>query len=156
MGSRSGEACVAFLQYASLDRRQRKPMPNQAKGTFSVRLDPLPLDHQENEVFMLARRRITKTFEGDLTAESRGEMLSAAGRVKGSAGYVALERVEGTLAGKRGAFVLKHDGTMNRGEPSLAVRVVPDSGTDELEGIRGQMRIDIVEGKHFYTFDYEV
>lgn len=131
-------------------------MPNQAKGTFSVRLDTLALDHPENETFMLGRRRITKTFAGDLSAESRGEMLSAAGQSKGSAGYVAIERVEGTLHGKKGSFVLKHDGTMDRGQPSLTVRVVPDSGTHELEGLRGSMQIDIVDGQHFYTFDYEL
>ena len=105
---------------------------------------------------MIGRRRITKTFEGDLTGESRGEMLSAAGQVKGSAGYVALERVEGTLEGRKGTFVLKHDGSMDRGAPSLEVRVVPDSGTGELEGLRGRMQIDIVEGKHLFTFDYEL
>ncbi len=83
-------------------------------------------------------------------------MLSAMTATKGSAGYVAIERVEGTLHGRKGTFVLKHDGSMDRGAPSLEVRVVPDSGTGELEGLRGRMQIDIVEGKHLFTFDYEL
>ena len=98
--------------------------------------------------------RFDKTFEGRLEATSVVHMLSAVTEVKGSAGYVALERVKGELSGRTGSFVLQHSGVMTRGKPELSVTVVPDSGTDELKGIAGKLSIDIVDGKHFYTFDY--
>ena len=97
---------------------------------------------------------IDKTFHGDLAATSRGQMLSAMGAVKASAGYVAIERVTGTLAGRSGSFVLQHAGTMDRGQGSLAVSVVPDSGTEELTGLSGAMSIEITGGEHRYRFTY--
>jgi hypothetical protein len=97
---------------------------------------------------------ISKQFHGELTGTSRVDMLSARSAVQGSAGYVALERVTGSLEGKGGTFVLQHSGTMNRGKAELTVSVVPDSGTDALQGLAGTMTIEIVEGKHFYAFDY--
>jgi hypothetical protein len=82
-------------------------------------------------------------------------MLTAMTAVKGSAAYVAVERVTGTLAGRRGSFSLRHTGIMNRGVPQLTITVVPDSGTDDLAGLSGTMAIDIApDGKHSYRFDY--
>jgi len=102
----------------------------------------------------LGRMSLDKVFRGDLEATSTGEMLSAMGGVQGSAGYVALERVTGTLHGRRGTFALQHSGTMARGARSLTVTVVPDSGTGQLEGLAGTMDI-VIEGKaHSYVFDY--
>jgi hypothetical protein len=97
---------------------------------------------------------IDKQFHGDLEATSQGEMLMAGTEVKGSAGYVAMERVTGTLHGRAGAFTLQHSGTMTRGVPQLSVTVVPDSGTGQLVGLAGKMAIKIADGKHFYEFDY--
>jgi hypothetical protein len=97
---------------------------------------------------------IDKEFKGDLAATSRGEMLMAGTSVKGSAGYVAIERVTGSLGGRAGSFVLQHTGVMNRGTPQLSVSVVPDSGTDQLVGLSGRMAIIIESGKHSYEFDY--
>ena len=97
---------------------------------------------------------LDKQFRGDLDATSKGEMLAANTEVKGSAGYVAMERVTGKLHGRSGTFVLQHSGTMNRGSPQLSVTVVPDSGTDQLEGLEGKMAIKIEGGKHFYDFEY--
>jgi len=99
---------------------------------------------------------LEKQFHGDLVGTSKGEMLTAGTAVKNSAGYVAIERVSGTLNGRRGTFVLQHTGTMNRGAPHLNISVVPDSGTDELAGLTGQMTIKITEGKHYYEFDYAI
>lgn len=93
-------------------------------------------------------------FRGDLEGTSKGEMLTGGTRVKGSAAYVAMERVSGTLNGKRGTFILHHTGVMTRGAPSLAITVVPDSGTGELEGLSGTMSIEIANGKHSYVFEY--
>jgi len=124
-----------------------------ATGPFEVKLAPLTT-HAGQEHATLARMSIDKEFQGDLAASSIGEMLSAMGSVRGSAGYVAIERVSGSLHGKKGRFVLQHNGTMTRGAPSLTVHVVPDSGTDELEGLVGSMQI-VIEGKaHSYIFDY--
>jgi hypothetical protein len=105
---------------------------------------------------MLGRRSIDKQFHGELEATSKGEMLSAGTAVKGSAGYVAIERVTGKLAGRQGSFVLQHSATMNRGQPSLSIAIVPDSGTNELTGLTGKMMIEITDGKHFYDFEYEL
>lgn len=124
-----------------------------ATGPFEVTLTPQPPDDYA-DARSLARLTIDKQFHGDLEATSRGQMLSAMGGVKGSAGYVAIERVTGTLGGRRGTFVLQHDGMMNRGAPTLIVTVVPDSGTDELTGLAGTMTIDITAGKHSYTLEY--
>jgi Protein of unknown function (DUF3224) len=129
--------------------------PYTARGTFEVKLAPQPLHHADADK-QQARMSIDKQFSGDLQAVSRGEMLSAMTGVKGSAGYVAIEHVTGTLNGKSGSFVLQHTGVMNRGAPQLIVNVVPDSGTGQLVGLKGSMTIDIKEGKHFYAFAYSM
>jgi hypothetical protein len=126
-----------------------------ARGPFDVKVTPAPL-HDAGQHPTLARMTLDKRFHGDLDAVSHGEMLSAGSAVKGSAGYVAIERVDGTLSGRRGSFALQHFGTMTRGVPSLTVTVVPDSGTNELAGLAGHMQI-IISGKdHAYEFSYEI
>jgi hypothetical protein len=125
-----------------------------ASGTFEVKLNPQKPDNKEAESANLGRMSIDKSFHGDLEGTSKGEMLSAITDVKGSAGYVAIERVSGTLHGRSGTFVLQHSGTMTRGVPQLSVTVVPDSGTGHLAGLAGVLTIKIAEGKHFYEFDY--
>ena len=127
---------------------------NRATGSFDVKLLPQTDDHTAGT--MLARLTIDKQFRGDLDATSKGQMLAARGLVEDSAGYVALEQVAGTLHGLRGSFALQHSGTMNRGAPSLDLHVVPDSGSGELAGISGSMRIIIENGAHRYEFDYEL
>jgi hypothetical protein len=127
-----------------------------ASGTFDVKLTPQKPDNEVSEAADLGRMTIDKQFQGDLEASSKGEMLSAMGEIKGSAGYVALERVSGMLAGKKGSFVLQHSGIMDRGKPSLTVSVVPDSGTDELKGLSGTMKIIIEGAKHSYDFEYSL
>jgi hypothetical protein len=128
-------------------------MSTHASGTFSVKMNPQP-PYDTADGVTLGRVSINKEFQGDLEATSTVEMLSAMTGVKGSAGYVALERVNGTLHGRAGGFVLQHTGTMTRGAAELSVSVVPDSGSAELTGIAGRMTIEIVEGRHSYTFDY--
>jgi len=128
-------------------------MPKQASGTFEVKLTPQPPDASVPDSG-LGRMTIAKQFHGDLAGESNGQMLAAGTSVKGSAGYVAMERVKGALHGKKGEFILQHSATMNRGEPQLSVTVVPDSGTGELTGLSGKMEITIADGKHSYRFDY--
>jgi Protein of unknown function (DUF3224) len=129
-------------------------MTMHASGTFEVKLNVQKADSKAAESANLGRMSIEKQFDGDLTGTSAGEMLSAGTEVKGSAGYVAMERMNGTLSGRAGTFVLQHSGTMTRGEPQLSVTVVPDSGTGELQGIAGKLAIKIVEKKHFYEFEY--
>jgi hypothetical protein len=122
-----------------------------ASGTFEVKLTPQPGDEQAPGV---GRMSIDKQFHGDLEAVSRGQMLTAVTSVKGSAGYVAIEQVTGSLHGRSGAFVLQHSGTMTRGAPQLIVSVVPDSGSGQLAGLAGTLTITIAEGKHSYDFEY--
>jgi hypothetical protein len=130
-------------------------MPH-ASGTFEVKLTPQKPDSKEAESANLGRMSLDKQFHGDLAATSKGEMLSAMTDVKGSAGYVAIERVTGTLHGKSGTFVFQHSGTMTRGEAQLCVSVVPDSGTGELAGLAGMMTIRIADKRHYYEFDYTI
>ena len=129
-------------------------MTQHAKGTFDVKLTPQKPDNSEAQSANLARMSIDKRFHGDLDASSTGEMLSALTETKGSAGYVAIERVHGTLGGRQGTFILQHNGIMNRGTPQLAVTVVPDSATGELTGLSGSMTIQIEAAQHFYELTY--
>ncbi len=124
-----------------------------AEGTFEVKLSPL-VSNDTAENATLGRLALDKQFQGDLAATSQGEMLTAGTSVEGSAGYVALERVSGTLHGRRGTFILQHNGTMTRGVPELIITVVPDSGTEQLLGLAGNVAINIVDGKHFYALEY--
>ncbi|HEX3695761.1 MAG TPA: DUF3224 domain-containing protein [Polyangia bacterium] len=124
-----------------------------AAGTFTITKNAQP-PYDSGEGVLLGRVSITKRFVGELEGSSSVEMLNALTPVKGSAGYVALERVFGTLHSRVGSFVLQHSGTMNRGQPALSVTVVPDSGTAGLKGIAGAMTIEIVDGQHFYAFEY--
>jgi len=103
---------------------------------------------------MLGRMSIDKQFKGDLEGTSKGQMLTGGTPIRNSAGYVAIERVTGSLKGRKGSFILQHTGMMNRGAPSLVITIVPDSGTEQLEGIRGTMVIKIEGGKHAYDLDY--
>jgi hypothetical protein len=135
--------------------RKEPTLTSTASGTFEVKLTPQPVEDQAADS-NLARLSIDKQFHGDLEGSSKGEMLSAGTSVKDSAGYVAMERVSGTLKGRTGSFVLQHSGTLTRGTPTLVVRVVPDSGTDQLAGLAGTMTIKIESGKHFYEFDYSI
>jgi hypothetical protein len=124
-----------------------------AVGTFKVKLNPLALENISGEP-LLGRLSIDKQFQGDLEAASQGQMLSAGTGTEGSAGYVAIERVSGSLHGRTGTFVLQHSGVMNRGAAQLAITVVPDSGTGELAGLSGEMSIDLADGQHSYEFEY--
>ncbi|CAN5708205.1 DUF3224 domain-containing protein [soil metagenome] len=126
-----------------------------ASGTFEVKVTPQPTGDQSVGV-AIGRMSINKKFQGDLKGTSKGEMLAVGTDVKGSAGYVAMEQVNGTLNGRTGSFTLQHSGTMMRGAPELSVTVVPDSGTGELKGLSGRMSIVIADGKHSYEFEYAI
>lgn len=124
-----------------------------AQGSFEIALTPQPLTDPTADA-TLARLSIDKQFHGDLEGNSKGEMLSAGTQVDGSAGYVAIERVQGTLNGHAGAFTLQHSATMTRGVSQLSITVVPDSGVEQLVGLAGTMEIIITDGAHAYQFDY--
>jgi hypothetical protein len=130
-------------------------MARTVRGEFEVRLRPRGPSDATGGV-LLGRMSISKRFHGPLDASSAGQMLMATTPVDGSAGYVAIERVTGTLAGRRGSFVLQHSGVLTRGSAELSVRVVPDSATGALTGLSGTMTIQIVEGKHTYGFEYSL
>jgi hypothetical protein len=128
-------------------------MTTHASGPFQVTLSPrTPVEGVGDPG--VGRLAIEKQFQGDLEASGQGEMLAVRTEVGGSAGYVAMERVTGTLGGHKGSFALQHSGTMNRGVPHLIISVVPDSGTGELVGLAGTMTIDVSGGGHSYEFDY--
>ena len=130
-------------------------MKSVAKGSFTVQIKPA-VEPDASDGVALGRMTLDKQFEGDLTGTGKGEMLTAMTPVQGSAGYVAIERVTGTLQGRAGSFVFQHTGTMDHGAQSLSITVVPDSGTGALAGIRGTFKLEIVGGRHLYEFSYEL
>jgi len=137
----------------SKDERRDPSMTQKISGAFDVKMIPQTQDGASDAP---ARMLLDKRYHGALDATAQGQMLALMSAVQGSAGYVAIERVIGSLDGKRGSFALQHTGTMNRGAPSLSVTVVPDSGTEGLLGLAGRMHIRIEGGKHFYDFEYSL
>lgn len=131
-------------------RGEGRRMSRRAAGAFEVRMTREP----GGEEAAIGRFALDKTYHGGLEGTSRGQMLSAGAVEKGSAGYVAIEIVRGTLDGRSGSFALQHGGTMTRGSARLTIDVVPDSGTDELEGLTGAMTIRVESGRHEYELDY--
>ncbi len=147
-------ASFAFAQTGA----PAQPQPNKenaltqhARGTFDVKLTPQPSEDKEQPT--LARFSLEKQFHGDLEGSSKGEMLST-GNPQGSGGYVAMERVTGTLSGHSGSFALQHSGTMNHGVPQLTITVVPGSGTGQLAGLSGNFTLTMKDGKHYYDLEY--
>ena len=141
--------CALVFNSAFTQSTQGKVMTNRATGTFEVKMSPQEAD------MSVGRMTIDKQFQGDLVGTSKGQMLMASSEsVKNSAGYVAIEKVTGALNGRRGSFYLQHNGVMTRGAGELTITVIPDSGTDELVGLRGKMNIIIAEGQHSYEFEY--
>jgi len=129
-------------------------MNHHATGLFDVTMQPQPGPEPAAPSATLGRLLLDKRYHGDLEATAQGQMLSAMTETAGSAGYVAIEKVTGTLQGREGSFVLQHTGLMNRGAKQLSIVVVPDSGTGALAGLSGRMDIRVEGGKHFYDFDY--
>jgi hypothetical protein len=154
--------CLGFGSFASTPTRPAKRVSTQkeaamttthARGTFEVKLTPQ--DDKTGEP-TLGRMTIDKQIHGDLEGTSKGQMLTAGPDANGSGVYVAIEKVSGTLDGRKGTFLLHHTGVMTRGAPQLTITVVPDSGTGELKGITGKMTIEIVDRKHEYTLEYRL
>lgn len=122
-----------------------------ARGTFEVRVTPQPADSAGGP---FSRVFLDKQYHGDLAGAGAGHMLGYETAVPGSAGYVALERIAGTLSGRRGSFVLQHAGHMAHGAMTMTATVIPDSGTEGLAGIAGKLTISIAGGKHMYELEY--
>lgn len=153
-------AALAILLSASAfandPAEKGKTMSRRAQGPFDVQVAPIEQQPHPDGI-TLGRFSLDKQYHGALEATAKGEMLTAGGPVEGSAGYVAVERVEGTLDGRRGSFALQHLGQMSAAGTHLTIVVVPDSGTDELVGLDGKLEIQIAEGgKHSYTFEYSL
>ncbi|MGC2196795.1 MAG: DUF3224 domain-containing protein [Terriglobales bacterium] len=133
--------------------QKEKVVPAHATGGFDVKVTPEALSDKSADL-TLGRMSIDKQYHGDLDATGKGEMLTASTSVKGSGVYVAIERVTGTLEGRKGGFAMHHTGIKTRGTPELRITVVPDSGTDQLAGLAGTMTIKIDSGKHSYDLEY--
>jgi hypothetical protein len=152
-----GFGSLAYTQHTPVQNttQKEKVMKTHASGTFEVQVKPQAQDDKAADA-TLGRLSLDKQLHGDLEGTGKGQMLTAVTTVEGSAGYVAIERISGTLHGRKGSFILQHSGFMTRGEPQLTITVVPDSGTDELKGIAGNMTIKITDGKHSYDFEYSL
>lgn len=146
---------LAAVLGAAATAQEKGTKMRHAKGEFEVKVSPLPLDGPAEDS-KLGRLALEKTFKGPLAATGKGQMLTVDSEVEGSGVYVAVERLTGTLDGKKGTFALHHRGVMTRGQPALSVLVVPDSGTGELAGLTGTLHITIEGGKHFYDLEYEL
>ena len=144
----AGVACAVL--WAGMAFGARTTTRSVARGTFELTMKPAAGANAA-----IGSMSISKVFEGDLRATSAGQMLAVRTPVAGSAGYVAMERVTGSLAGRHGSFVLQHSGTMTGGSASAAITVVPDSGADGFEGLKGSMTISQPGGVHHYEFDYD-
>src|SRR5215475_320832 len=148
-----GAFVMSVLTTAAQEKKGNEKM--MARGPFDVKIAPIETAHKD--VKEIARYSAEKMYHGDLEGTGVGEMLASSGTVKGSGTYVAMELVSGTLADKKGTFVLGHIGTMQGGAQNLSINVVPDSGTGELAGISGKMNIIIApDGKHSYEFEYKI
>ena len=134
-------------------QRDSTTVKTQANGTFDVKLTP---QDDKSDDKSMGRMTIDKQWHGDLEGTSKGQMLTGGDATKGSAGYVAIEKFTGSLKGHKGTFILQHTATMTKGTGDLIITVVPDSGTEELKGITGQLTIKIESGKHFYNFEYSL
>ena len=150
-----------FLVAIAANGQARTPMTKGkmaakiAKGTFDVKITPLPVEANVGDP-AIGRLSMVKQFEGEMKGTSKGQMLGIGTEVEGSGGYVAAERFIGTLGGRKGAFSLQHTGTMQGGKFEMNVAIVPDSGTDGLAGISGKMKIILEKGKHFYELEYSL
>ena len=147
---------IASAQKANTEKqstKREKIVTHKAEGTFEVKTTPLAEEANVGDP-MIGRLSLEKQFAGAMIGTSKGQMLGIQTAVKDSAGYVAAERFVGTLDGKKGSFSLQHTGTMQGGKFEMNVTIVPDSGTDELAGIAGKMKIKIEGGKHFYELEY--
>jgi hypothetical protein len=152
---RASVLVLAIMTLSFPTIRPESSVTTHARGTFDVKITPVAADTAAEGV-PLARMSIDKRFHGYLDGTSRGEMLSAGSPQTGSAGYVAVERVTGTVNGRAGTFALQHWGTMSGGTQELRIAVVPGSGTAALTGLAGTMTIVIADGKHSYDFDYTI
>jgi hypothetical protein len=152
----AGVLLLCCTSCSTHDVNPLNPMPQTqtmqyAKGTFDVKVTP-----QEDKTGDAAfgHLLLEKQLQGDLVGTSRGQMLGANTGVEGSAGYVAVERITGVLHGRSGSFILQHVGLMGRGQTQLDIKVLPDSGTEQLQGLTGTMRIRIEQGQHYYELEY--
>jgi len=146
-------ALILFCLALPLAAQKEPDMTQHATGTFDVKISPIDpaFKFDDNPI---SRMSLDKQFHGDLEAISKGEMLSGGTPAKGSGGYVAMERVSGTLNGHTGTFLLMQNGTMENGSYHMNVIVVPGSGTAQLTGLSGKMEIIIKDGKHSYDLAY--
>jgi hypothetical protein len=131
---------------------EKEAVVHHAGGPFEVKVTPL---NDKSDDPTLGRMQLDKQYHGDMEATAKGQMLTAGPVQKGAGGYVAMEKVTGTLQGRSGSFALQHSGTMKGATRELTITIVPESGTGQLEGISGQMTIKIApDGKHSYELDY--
>ena len=148
-------AVVASGVAGAEEGEKGKPM-SEARGSFEVKVTPAA-DEKFSDGTSLGRYTLAKEIHGDIEGTSRGEMLAGGTSIEGSGGYVAMERIEGALHGRRGSFLLQHVGTMTKaGGYEMRITVVPDSGTGDLVGLSGSFEILFVGKRHDYRFVYSL
>jgi hypothetical protein len=147
--------CI-YLSLAAATAAPTEPvMTGHATGSFDVKMSPQTITGQAADPDM-GQMSMRKTWQGDLDATSTGTMIGAGKPDRGSAGYVAMEKVTGTLMGRTGTFILQQFGTMTDDKLQMTIAVVPSTGTGQLEGLTGTMTIRTNNGQHAYYFDYSL
>jgi hypothetical protein len=133
-------------------------MPDRATAAIEVHSwSPVPVSEVAGEPSVV-RISVEESFSGDITGDGVAEMLQVL-RADGSASFVAVERVTGTLGSRSGSFILQDRGTLDtEGQVEGEWFVVEGSGTGELTGLRGTGGFSAKLGEHAnahldYTFE---
>ncbi|MFS4459133.1 DUF3224 domain-containing protein [Bdellovibrio sp. HCB2-146] len=125
------------------------------KGKFEIKSSPATTDDNIKKMGGMGMS-FDKVFSGSLRANSKVSMFGIMNKELGSGGYIAFELVEGEIEDKKGTFVLQHSCFMSKGKQEQSIQVVPDTGTGGLSGLAGSMKIEIIDGQHFYHFEYSL
>ena len=130
-------------------------MSKHATATFKLKSwDEKAYDEMQGRP-KLTRVSVNKSYEGDVAGEGKLEYLMMY-REDGSATFIGLERVVGSVGERTGSFVLQHNGVFEHGVAKATLAVVAGSGTDGLRGIQGMGEFAVEHEPPFkMTLDYD-
>lgn len=103
----------------------------------------------------LTKATVSQAYEGDLIGEGEVEFLMSHAS-NGTASFVGIELVNGTLSGKKGTFIIQHIGTFGSKGACSNWTILPDSGTGELTSISGQGSYSATAKTVDMPFSYEI
>ena len=134
--------------------RETTSMRKKAKATFGIKSWDEKTYNEMEGAPKLTRVSATKSYQGDIEGEGKLEYLMMY-RTAGSASFMGLERVTGSIGGRSGSFVLQHTGTFEGGVAKVTLSVVPGSGTGDLRGLSGEGKFSVGhQPPYSMTLDY--